>query len=413
MQRVEVRVGLGDQRVVHGDRDGAAVELRGDDVGIAMHLRVDRVGLHLTVQRRAERALELLHRAEERVHHELAVGAVLHAAVLRVGRLVERDLRAVGQRHLRPRQVGRRQQRVVGDRVVAGQPEARDDRLALRVERVRRGPQDVVEHVAIDAERLVLREEAVDLLLADRQHLGRHERRRLVDLRVDQLYALVQRDAGGVARVLVVDLGPVHGEASEALLDVVQQVEARPEARRRLAELALAAAEPVELRLHLRGVGVPGGLRRVEVREIPAVLFGFGVRGAGQQDGQDGRDRSHLHSSRSFVGDTDGDSRRSAGRWRIGDRAEPPAARRLDDEHVARLASACCRRAGSSRRGRRRARRCCVRRAPGAPPAMPNGGTTRLLDSIAAVIGSRKRTRRTPPLPPCQRPAPPEPWRIA
>ena len=35
------------------------------------------------------------------------------------------------------------------------------------------------------------------------------------------------------------------------------------------------------------------------------------------------------------------------------------------------------------------------------------------LDRMLAVMGSRKRTRRTPPLPPCQRPAPPEPSRMA
>jgi hypothetical protein len=40
---------------------------------------------------------------------------------------------------------------------------------------------------------------------------------------------------------------------------------------------------------------------------------------------------------------------------------------------------------------------------------MPNGAWTRLFDKIAAVIGSRKRTLRTPPFPPCQRPAPSRP----
>ena len=34
-------------------------------------------------------------------------------------------------------------------------------------------------------------------------------------------------------------------------------------------------------------------------------------------------------------------------------------------------------------------------------------------DRMLAVMGSRKRMRRTPPSPPFQRPAPPEPWRIS
>jgi hypothetical protein len=50
---------------------------------------------------------------------------------------------------------------------------------------------------------------------------------------------------------------------------------------------------------------------------------------------------------------------------------------------------------------------------PGWPPAMPKAPCLRPFDRMLAVIGSRKRTRRTPPLPPCQRPAPPEPGRIS
>lgn len=50
---------------------------------------------------------------------------------------------------------------------------------------------------------------------------------------------------------------------------------------------------------------------------------------------------------------------------------------------------------------------------PARPPAMPKAPCSRPLDKMLAVIGSRKRTRRTPPLPPCHCPAPPEPWRIS
>ena len=47
------------------------------------------------------------------------------------------------------------------------------------------------------------------------------------------------------------------------------------------------------------------------------------------------------------------------------------------------------------------------------PPARPNGRTRRRFASITAVIGSRKRTRRSPPSPPRWRPPPPLPRRIA
>src|SRR6266853_2957763 len=50
---------------------------------------------------------------------------------------------------------------------------------------------------------------------------------------------------------------------------------------------------------------------------------------------------------------------------------------------------------------------------PGEPPAMPYGATFRCPERIAAVIGSRKRTRRMTPFPPRQRPAPPLPLRIS
>ena len=52
-------------------------------------------------------------------------------------------------------------------------------------------------------------------------------------------------------------------------------------------------------------------------------------------------------------------------------------------------------------------------KAPGCPPAMPKAPWWRPLDRIDAVIGSRKRTRRTPPSPPRWAPAPPDPARMA
>src|ERR1035441_9204094 len=47
----------------------------------------------------------------------------------------------------------------------------------------------------------------------------------------------------------------------------------------------------------------------------------------------------------------------------------------------------------------------CRPSAPGWPPASPNAGTRRWPVSVLTVIGSAKRSLRTPPSPPCQRPA--------
>ena len=55
----------------------------------------------------------------------------------------------------------------------------------------------------------------------------------------------------------------------------------------------------------------------------------------------------------------------------------------------------------------------CRPTAPSSPPSSPNGATLRREETMTAVIGSRKRMRRTAPSPPRQRPSPPEPRRIA
>ena len=54
----------------------------------------------------------------------------------------------------------------------------------------------------------------------------------------------------------------------------------------------------------------------------------------------------------------------------------------------------------------------CRPRAPGCPPAIPNAGTRRWPVRVVTVMGSLNRSRRMPPWPPCQRPAPPLPGRI-
>src|SRR5487761_1874345 len=51
--------------------------------------------------------------------------------------------------------------------------------------------------------------------------------------------------------------------------------------------------------------------------------------------------------------------------------------------------------------------------APDDPPSRPKGAMRRRSPRIAAVIASRKRTRRTAPSPPRHLPAPPEQYRKA
>ena len=88
------------------------------------------------------------------------------------------------------------------------------------------------------------------------------------------------------------------------------------------------------------------------------------------------------------------------------------AAGGLDDEHVAGLDRAPSRSRPSASPGRRRARSSAGPGAPGSPPARPNAGTRRWPVSVVTVIGSTKRSLRTPPWPPRQRPAPPLPGLI-
>ena len=54
----------------------------------------------------------------------------------------------------------------------------------------------------------------------------------------------------------------------------------------------------------------------------------------------------------------------------------------------------------------------CRPSAPGSPPARPNAGIRRCPVRVVTVIGWLKRSRRTPPFPPRQRPRPPLPGLI-
>ena len=116
--------------------------------------------------------------------------------------------------------------------------------------------------------------------------------------------------------------------------------------------------------------------------------------------------RSGRRKSRTHV-----TTRASPRRTCLRHRAEAAAARRLDDEHVARLHLDLAGRAELFPRAIG-ALDPVAPTAPGAPPAMPNGGTRRWLASTTAVIASRKRMRRREPSPPRCLPSPPLPCRM-
>ncbi len=97
IKRRQAGVGLRNQRVEHRDRNIVAVERARDRVRVLAHLGVHRILLQLRIQVDADRALVGLERAEERIHHALAIVALRGFAVFRVGRGVERHLLAGGE----------------------------------------------------------------------------------------------------------------------------------------------------------------------------------------------------------------------------------------------------------------------------------------------------------------------------
>jgi hypothetical protein len=78
MERGQSLVHALDEALVDHDRDVRAVERGVDRDFVLPRLREEFVGLHLPVQRRAVRALELAELVEERLHDLLAIVAVRH-----------------------------------------------------------------------------------------------------------------------------------------------------------------------------------------------------------------------------------------------------------------------------------------------------------------------------------------------
>ena len=302
MQRRQVRVRLRDQGVVHGDRDLVGVQRARDGVGILAHLRVRAVLLQALVERHAEGALEFLPRAPERVEDLLAVLAVGHLAIVRVGGLVDLHFLAVGELHGRPRHLGVGEDAVGRAGGARGEPEGGDDLLALLVQRVRRRAQDAVEGVAVDREGLVLREEGVHLLRAELEDFGAHERGRFRKLRAQHLRFLAQLEAERLAGVFRVELVRIDAQARETLAELRLPFEALLEFLRRIAEMAAAVArERLDVGGELVGVAVPRLDAREEIGEVPAVFGTFGGDGGEGQGvheqggGRDDQDEQALH----------------------------------------------------------------------------------------------------------------------
>ena len=287
MQRWQTLVGLGDERVVDGTRQPLAVEGALERPRVLAHARVDRVLLQALVKGDAVAALELLPLAPERVEHALAIVAVGRFATLLVSGVVEQQFFAVGEPHLRPRHVRVREDLVHGASRAARQVEVGDQRLAARIERMRRHAHDVVQRVPVDAQPSLGGEELLESRPADAQELRPHERARLLALDAQPARLLVQLKALRHTGVLREELGGIDIEPLEALRRVGVALEAGFQARRRLAEMATARGDGFQLGAKRCRVVVPSFHRRIQVCQVPAILRFLGggaCRGERERD---------------------------------------------------------------------------------------------------------------------------------
>src|SRR5439155_1737043 len=123
---------------------------------------------------------------------------------------------------------------------VVHQSEAGDQRLAFVIECMRRPAQDPVERESIDGQRALFAQESRDALLAEMQDFRIDECLRLLESTAQDVGALVELEVGAGPGVLGELFPRKHGEAVIALGHVRLEIEALPEARGAVAEMALA-----------------------------------------------------------------------------------------------------------------------------------------------------------------------------
>src|SRR3546814_8242684 len=128
--------------------------------------------------------------------------------------------------------------------------------LTLRIERVGLAAQDVGQWMAIDRQRLVLGQPAVDLLIANRQDLRRERADGLAERDAQIVGTLVEFLAAGLVVVLVEQLRRIDAQTVIAFGGIGLQIEATLETGATVGKLSRAAAQILELRLQLHGIGI-------------------------------------------------------------------------------------------------------------------------------------------------------------
>ena len=301
VERRQIGVGLGDERVEDGDRYVVVVEHTRDRVRILAHLAVHGVLLQLRIEVDPERALVGLVGGEERVHHPLALITVGTRPVLGIGRVVEGHILGPDPQ-LRPGNIGVGENRIRRGTCVIHQAEARDQRLALVTERVRCPAEDAIEGESIDGEPAIFAQELRDALLTEVQDFRIDERPGFLELVAQDIGALVELEGGRRARVFRELLSRKQAKPIVALGQVRLQVEALPEARGAVAEMPFARCKFGELRFELHRVRVPGRERWINFRQVPAVGRGFGQRSGGprRDDDQPGETDEHVRLAESL-----------------------------------------------------------------------------------------------------------------
>src|SRR3546814_11503805 len=125
--------------------------------------------------------------------------------------------------------------------------------------------------MAIDRQRLVLGQPAVDLLLANRQDLRRERADGLAERDAQIVGTLVEFLAAGLVVVLVEQLRRIDAQTVIAFGGIGLEIEATLETGATVGKLPRAAAQVLALRLPPHGLSIPRCRVRIQICKIPAI----------------------------------------------------------------------------------------------------------------------------------------------
>ena len=176
MEGWQMPVHAANQLVVHRDRDARLVEGTFQRRAVATGLGLENRLLHIGVHGRAERAVELRQRPEERFHHLAAIVPVGRGPGGGEAGHVEPHLVPVGELHRRIRQV-RVEEHPRGAAGAGGHGPREGDELFLRLRaRVRLAAEDITQMVAVRCQARLLGDKPLHHDWIHRKNLGFQER---------------------------------------------------------------------------------------------------------------------------------------------------------------------------------------------------------------------------------------------